>query len=165
MFLHNRASAPDFIQILKEHRSQFSTGVVHSFDGTWEEAQCMIADLDLYIGINGCSLRTPESLQVVKNLPLDRIMIETDAPWCDLRPTHASYEFLKDCPLSLPDQLKKERFVLGNRVKSRNEPCTLGHVLHVIAKIKELDPLDVASQIYDNSMQVFWPRNETLALL
>ncbi|KAG1667037.1 putative deoxyribonuclease TATDN1 [Nymphon striatum] len=52
MLLHNRKSTSDLVEIIRKQRDKFPRGVVHSFDGTKEEAQALL-DLDLYIGING----------------------------------------------------------------------------------------------------------------
>ena len=53
-----------------------------------------LLEMDLYIGINGCSLKTEENLEIVKKIPLDRIMLETDSPYCDIRNSHASMKLL-----------------------------------------------------------------------
>ena len=50
-------------------------GVVHSFDGSLEAAQALM-EFGFYIGLNGCSLRQKENLEVVRQLPLDKIMLE-----------------------------------------------------------------------------------------
>jgi len=49
--------------MVKEHRARFSTGVVHSFDGGMDEMRALV-EMGLYIGINGCSLKTDENLAV-----------------------------------------------------------------------------------------------------
>jgi TatD DNase family protein len=62
--------------MVKHHRNDFTDGVVHSFTGSMEQMERLL-ELGLYIGINGCSLKTAENLEVVKAIPQDRIMIET----------------------------------------------------------------------------------------
>jgi TatD DNase family protein len=130
MFLHNRNTGQDFVNMVKANRHKFTEGVVHSFTGSLEEMQSL-CELGLYIGVNGCSLKTQENLDVVKAIPEDKLMIETDAPWCDIRPTHASFAYLKnvsadEMKMYAPASKKKEKFEMGCMVKSRNEPCTLG---------------------------------------
>ncbi|RCH91812.1 TatD DNase [Rhizopus stolonifer] len=135
MFLHNRNTGDDFYQMIQQNRHRFTQGVVHSFTGPIEEMQKLV-ELGLYIGVNGCSLKTQANLDVVKAIPEDRLMIETDAPWCDIRPTHASYAYLD--PKDVPAAKKKEKFEMGTMVKSRNEPATISLVLTVVAAIHHL---------------------------
>lgn len=64
-------------EIISRHRTSIKQAVVHSFTGTMEEMKVLTSLPELYIGINGCSLRTEESVEVVKQIPLDRLLIET----------------------------------------------------------------------------------------
>lgn len=68
-------------------------GVVHSFTGTVEE-MTELMDLGLYIGLNGCSFKSAENCDVVRAVRLDRLMIETDGPWCEVRPSHEGWKYL-----------------------------------------------------------------------
>jgi TatD DNase family protein len=98
LFLHSRAAHADFVRLLKEafgpqlERLE-KGGVVHSFTGTVEEMRELMS-LGLYIGINGCSFKTAENCAVVKEVELDRLMIETDGPWCEVRPSHEGWKYL-----------------------------------------------------------------------
>jgi len=76
--IHNFPSIfiKSFIEILEENRERFPGGVVHSFTGPKDELD-KILKLDLYVGINGCSLKTEENLQVVKQIPIDALLLET----------------------------------------------------------------------------------------
>lgn len=98
LFLHSRAAHADFVSLLKgafgEKLERLERGgVVHSFTGTIEEMRELM-DLGLYMGINGCSFKTEENCAVVKEVRLDRLMIETDGPWCEVRPSHEGWKYL-----------------------------------------------------------------------
>ena len=152
MFLHMRGSAEEELQLLSRHRHRFSGGVVHSFDDTVEVAH-RILDLGLYIGLNGCSLRTEASLEVVKALPRERILLETDAPWCDIRPTHAGFKHVR----SQMPAVKPEKFVLGQRVKGRNEPSNILQVCEVVAGVRGESVAEVAAYCWQNTLDLFFP--------
>ncbi len=98
LFLHSRACHADFVRLLKAafgpklERLQRG-GVVHSFTGTTDEARELM-QLGLYIGVNGCSFKTAENCAVVREIRLDRLMIETDGPWCEVRPSHEGWKYL-----------------------------------------------------------------------
>jgi TatD DNase family protein len=81
LFLHSRAASEDFERLLKSRLDRLPRkGLVHSFTGEKEEMERLVA-LGLDIGVNGCSLKTEENLEVVKAIPLERMQIETDGPW------------------------------------------------------------------------------------
>ena len=151
MFLHNRNTGDDFLRIVTEQRDKIKGGgVVHSFTGSIEELNALV-DLGLYIGINGCSLKTEEGLQNAAAVPDDLLLLETDAPWCGIKKTHASFQHLS----TVFPALKKEKFQLGTMVKDRNEPCTMMHVLEAVAKVRGADIVDLADKVYANSARLF----------
>lgn len=81
LFLHSRAASEDFERLIASRLDKLpKRGLVHSFTGTMEEMERLVA-LGLDIGINGCSMKTQENLEVVKAIPLERLQIETDGPW------------------------------------------------------------------------------------
>jgi len=120
MYLHSRNTDNDFYTIVKENRHKFTTGVVHSFTETTDVLQQYLS-LDLYIGVNGCSLKTKENIETVKAIPLDRIMLETDSPYCDVKSSHESFKLIK----TKFDRIKKEKMKPGLLCKDRNEPCLM----------------------------------------
>ena len=154
LFLHNRKTGKDLLEILKQHYFledvTLPGGVVHSFDDSLELAQEFM-DLGLYIGINGCSLKTEKNLEVVKNLPLDRLLVETDCPWCDIRQTHAGSGFVK----TKFDTKTEKKYQVGFCVKGRYEPCHIVQVCEVIAGVKGISAEEVAQASKQNALKLF----------
>ena len=158
LFLHCRAAGEDLVTILREHRDKLpGGGVVHSFDGT-EAERDTILDLGLYIGINGCSLKTEDNLRVMAGVPEDRLMIETDCPWCDIRPSHAGHKLVRTRHEHWP-AVDKKKWREGCVVKGRNEPHNIRQVLEIIAAVREVDNIEqLADKIYTNTEKLFFAK-------
>lgn len=96
-FLHMRAACDDFVAIVAPFVANGLRGVVHSFTGS-ENELARLLQLGFYIGVNGCLLKTEANLQVALQIPRDRVVLETDAPWCEIRKSHAGYKYLTPYP-------------------------------------------------------------------
>ena len=123
LFLHQRDAHADFMAIMKQFDGRLGPAVVHCFTGTREELFDYL-DQDWHIGITGwlCDERRGQHLrELVKNIPANRLMVETDAPYL------------------LPRTLKpmpKDR---------RNEPAFLPHIVAELARDRGEDPATVAA--------------------
>lgn len=127
--IHSRDADEDMINILKEYAPRLNQkGVIHSFTSTKELAEVALAN-GFYLGFNGIITfkKAQEVRDIVAITPLERILIETDAP------------FLTPVP---------------HRGKE-NTPANLCHILEKIAEIKEVSPQEVETQCYKNSIQLF----------
>ena len=83
LFLHERDAEADFISCFKGHEKICEKSVVHCYTGDKETLQTLL-DMGFHIGITGwiCDERRADALrEAVSILPLDRVMIETDAPY------------------------------------------------------------------------------------
>lgn len=157
LFLHNRETGNDLLDVLKEHyfiddgdKQERAGGVVHSFDDSLELAQEFI-NLGLYIGLNGCSLKKEDNLKVVEGIPLDKILLETDCPWCDIRQSHAGFGHVHT---KFPTKTDK-KYELGSCVKNRYEPCHIVQVCEVIAGVKGVSVEEVANRTTQNALDLF----------
>lgn len=137
VFLHQRDAHDDFVAILSRWCDKLSGGVVHCFTGTADQAQGYL-DLGLQIGITGwlCDERRGHDLQqAVKQIPLQRMMLESDAP----------YLLPRDLPETMAQQLQPRR----------NEPLVLPHVCTTLARYKQEEPAEVARQSTALARQLF----------
>lgn len=133
LFLHQREAHEDFLPILEKYRSDLSDVVVHCFTGEEHEMQAYLK-LNCYIGITGwiCDERRGHHLrEFINQIPADRLLIETDAPYLlprDIRPK------------------PKTR---------RNEPMWLKHIAEVIAECLGKPVEQLANEIFENSQRFF----------
>lgn len=82
LIIHTRASSEDTITLMREEQAAEAGGVMHCFTESWEVA-CQAMDMGFYISFSGIvTFKSAKDLQeVAKRMPLDRILIETDAPY------------------------------------------------------------------------------------
>ena len=133
VFLHQRDAHEDFIAILGEFHQHLAGGVAHCFTAGLDEARAYL-DLGLYIGITGwiCDERRGVHLrEVVRHIPADRLLIETDAPYL--------------LPRNL-QPMPKDR---------RNEPMYLPQVLRTIADARGEPAQQLAARTTANARQLF----------
>jgi len=133
IFLHQRDAHDDFIAILREYRDHLSDVVVHCFTGSKPELYESL-DLDCFIGITGwiCDERRGTHMkEYMKDIPSNRLMIETDAPY--LKPRN-----------------------LRPKVKShRNEPRLLPWILGTLAACRDEHPKILADATTRNARAFF----------
>jgi TatD DNase family protein len=133
LFLHQRDAHDDFLKIISKYKNDISKAVVHCFTGTQEELDDYL-ELGFHIGLTGwiCDERRNIDLRKsLKNIPLDKLMIETDCPYL--------------IPRNLSDKPKN----------NRNEPAYLPHIANEIALLINLDKDKLIDITYKNSISFF----------
>ncbi len=125
--IHNRESTEDCVQILKEHTPKYS-GVMHCYSGSVETMK-IVLDLGLYIALGGTvtftNAKTPK--EVAEEVPLERLLIETDSPYLTPHPHRGE----------------------------KNEPKYICLVLEEIARLKDMSKKHLEDVIYKNTCRLF----------
>jgi len=125
--LHNRESTTDLLDLIEEEQDGNLTGVWHCFTGTLEEGKRAL-DLGLYLGVGGVSTFKNGGVdKVVKELPLDRLILETDAPYLTPAPHRGK----------------------------RNEPAYIKIIAENLAKLMNLSVEEIASATTKNAFNLF----------
>jgi len=123
--IHTRDAMEDTVNILKEYPN--ITGVIHCYPGSLETAKQLVDRF--YLGIGGTLTfkNSKKAVEVVKDIPLDRIVIETD------------------CPYLTPEPFRGKR----------NEPIYVEYVAKKIAEIKEISVEDVTKITTKNAKKLY----------
>ncbi len=133
LIFHERDSEGRFLEILRSinDSNRSLSGVVHCFSGNRKEMEAYL-DLGLYIGITGIltiKSRGADLRQYVKDIPVDRLLIETDAPYLTPAP-----------------QKNKTR---------RNEPAFVRSTLLKLAEVRGETPEELSVKIWENTCRLY----------
>ena len=124
IIIHTREATQITYDILKEYKDV--KGIFHCYSGSIEMAK-LISKLGYKLGIGGVlTFKNSHLKEVVENIDLDNFVCETDCP------------YLSPVP---------------NRGK-RNEPANLVYIVEEIARIKNINKLDVENKLYNNALEI-----------
>jgi len=125
--IHDREAHGDTLAILKKE-ARGMTGVLHCFSGSWEMAQEVLR-MGWYLGVDGpLTYKNAAKLpEIVQKIPLDRLLLETDAPY--LAP--------------VPKRGK------------RNEPAYVVHVAEKVAELRNVPLGEIAAATTQNAMRLY----------
>nr|WP_321375503.1 TatD family hydrolase [uncultured Bacteroides sp.] len=128
LVIHSRDSFEEVYQVIKRNEHKNLKGIFHSFTGTVEEAERLLQFDGFYLGINGVVTFKKSTLpEVLKSVPLERIVLETDSPYLTPAP---------------------------NRGK-RNESANVKDTLLKLAAIYQCSPENVAETTTMNALKIF----------
>ncbi|MBM4274035.1 MAG: TatD family deoxyribonuclease [Deltaproteobacteria bacterium] len=126
--IHTRNATAATLEILRDHKRRLHGGVMHCFGGSYEEARAFL-DLGLHLSFSG-TLTYPAAgplREVAKKIPLDRVLVETDAPY-------------------LPPQPWRGK---------RNEPAYVAATARLLAELNHLSFEEVARLTFQNTLTAF----------
>lgn len=128
LIIHTRSAADDTMSILKEEGADKCRGVMHCFAEDWEVAKKAL-DLGFFISFSGIvTFKSAKNVQeVAKKCPIDRVLVETDAPYL--------------APVPLRGKL--------------NEPSFVRHTAQFVADLRHMPLKDLAHQTTENFFNLF----------
>lgn len=129
IIIHSREAFSELVTLFSHYKDSPLRGVFHSFTGTADEAHALLEFSDFMLGINGVVTFKKSTLpETLREVPLSRLVVETDSPY--LAPT--------------PYRGK------------RNESAYVLRVIEKLAEINQCSVEQVASQVYENSLGLFF---------
>ncbi len=131
--IHSRDAASDTYEIIKDAELGQEKGVIHCYSGSVEMARKYVED-GFYLGIGGVlTFKKSKTIkEVVEDISLDHLLVETDAPYLAPEPHRGK----------------------------RNDSTYLVHVIQKIAEIKGITPEEVESVTHANAMRLFFSKQE-----
>ena len=132
LMIHSRNTGSDLLDCLRPWRDKLTRGgVFHCFSGSRETARELLNFCpNFFIGIGGVLTFKKSNLpETVRDIPLDRIVLETDSPYMAPTPMRGK----------------------------RNEPAYIPYIINMLAKAKGISPAEVGEITTRNAMKLFFP--------
>lgn len=128
LIIHTRAASDDTLRVLREEKAEEVGGVFHCFTESAEVARQAL-DLGFYISISGIVTfkNALELKEVAKQIPIDRLLVETDSPYLAPVPYRGK----------------------------RNEPAYVRYVAEEVARLREMDFAELARMTTRNFFELF----------
>jgi TatD DNase family protein len=128
LVVHTRAAAADTLAIMREEGARDAGGVMHCFTETWDVARAAL-DLGFHISMSGIvTFKNAQELKdVARRVPLDRLLIETDAPYLAPVPFRGK----------------------------RNQPAYVAHVAAEVARLRDVPLEEIAAATSANFFRLF----------
>jgi len=135
LMVHCRQAFDDLISVLISHLSFLNTppGIIHFFTGTSDDAKKLL-EMEFYFTFGGLITYNRQFDEIIKFLPLEKILLETDAPYVAPEPYRAR----------LPDGQGK-----------RNEPIYMKSTAQKMAEIKNASLEKISEQTTQNALKIF----------
>ena len=129
LVIHCRSAHRDLCDVLQPYRDKLSGGIFHCFGGSAEEARELLSFPNFFLGIGGVVTFKKSTLPDVLRdaVPLDRVVVETDAPYLTPVPYRGK----------------------------RNEPAYIPYIIDKLADIYSVSPEEVACQTTQNARRLF----------
>lgn len=128
IIIHSRSAFADTFACLREYLAPRQSGVFHSFTGDEDELEEALSFEHLMIGLNGVvTFRNSRLREYIGRIPLDRLLVETDAPYLSPVPCRGK----------------------------RNEPAYLVHTIEHLAPLWGLTPRELAKATAENAERLF----------
>lgn len=127
LIIHDREAHEKILDILKQEEAKDLGGIIHCFSGDYSMARKCV-DMGFYIGVSTTiTYKNNHRLQdIVRKLPLDRLLVETDAPFLSPQPHRGK----------------------------RNEPSYVRHGAEKISELKGIPFVEVAEVIFQNTIKI-----------
>ena len=128
LVIHTRAARADTLALMREENARDAGGVMHCFTETWDVARAAL-DLGFHISLSGIvTFKNAHDVKdVARRVPLDRLLIETDAPYLAPVPFRGK----------------------------RNQPAYVPHVAAEIARLRGMPPEEIAQATTANFFRLF----------